>query len=171
MRGVAGACWRKKDGVEAKCCCEGSTTIIASATVQDQARHMVKNGMFLIFCGMWFETLGSGLSKHWTLRAAAWVKMCYIMLWKNKVQSISNWVLKINAYFFTLIPVTQLPFCKMDPYSFAGYVTKIQVINRSSINRHHGKKWIILPPVCGFSSLQEVKHGAKTVRKESKTRQ
>jgi len=59
----------------------------------------------------------------------------------------------------------------MKPSSFGGNVTELQILNRSRSNGHHGMKWLILPPECSFSNLQEVKHAAKTVRKESKTQQ
>lgn len=54
--------------------------------------------MFLIFYDVCYDTPGSSPSKHWTLWSSAWVRICYIRIWKSKVESVSNWVLKINAF-------------------------------------------------------------------------
>lgn len=41
---------------------------------------------------------------------------------KTRLKVSLIWLLKINACFSTLIAVSQIPLCKVDPHSFAGYI-------------------------------------------------
>lgn len=150
----------------AKWCCGGSATIIASATM------FLCKGIQSIWWVFHIWSNCSSFSVMWDMKL--WDRVYQstehsdlLLELEFAVQGFEKVRLKVSLIGYSkLMHVFKSNRCVSDPSLQSGsplicwVYKKIWVINRSHKNRQ--KKQIVLPPVCSFSSLQEVKYGDKT---------